>query len=1371
MEYFMSCLLTDSQSSAPSCLRINCEPNASGSVKKFRLRYLIILGAFGVIALAGFGQSVPVPTFQAQQVGTASLSIDVMVNARFAGTVATVKILTSGIESLDFTAGSDPSSCLSASLAAGQSCSQSVIFTPAYPGVRLGAVVLLDGGGSVLGTTYLCGIGLGGLGLMIPGNVIPAAGNGDYEQLDDGQLATDADLKLPSSVVLDGSGNMYIADSGHNRIRKVDATTHRISTIVGNGNAAYSGDNGPAAFATINTPSGVALDGAGNLYIADTGNNVVRRVDASTSIITTVAGNTSAAALGDGGPATSASLNHPLGVSIDASGNLFIADTNNHRIRRVDVNTGVITTIAGSGFTNPNGSGAYAGDNGPATLAELNFPFAVAFDAAGNMYIPDASNNRVRVVNTSGVITTFAGTGNIGNSGDGGLAKSALLWYPAGVIADAAQNIYISDSQNNVIRKVSAKTGIITTIVPVGRSYQDDGLYSVGLYGPRGLALDGKGNLYIADYLFMRIREVQSDLGVLDFTGTPTRNGDTSKPLVDMLENDGTASLDLSSILPISNASLNAGLTTCATGGSLEVDSACNIGAEFAPTADGNPLTGDIDILAEAIDSPLHIKLVGNATAVNSTDTVLTASPNPANFGQMVTFRATVSTGANTGALNGTVTFTDTTTANVLQKGVPLTTSGTASYTIPSLAVGLHAITAAYSGDSLHFASTSPSVNQVVTEVTVTSVTSNANPVPVGSNVTFTARVAISGGGGITPDGTVTFSDGATILGAAPVVAGLASYSTTTLSDGPHAITATYSGDAALYILGSTSAVYSQDLQAASTTVVSSNLNPSQYASTVTFTATVTSNGSVRPTGTVKFLDGGTQIGAVTLAGTSGIASMISTTLTAGSHAITAAYQGSLNDGPATSTPIVQIVNKTPTIATLTGTPNPGIAGKPVTLTASVRNAAGSTTTNGTVTFMDGTSILASAPLGANGTASISLKLSPGAHAIVATYGGDANDDASTSSALALPINLATTSVALSSSGSPAYVLAPIVFTAVITGNGGVPSGAVTFYTDGAKSNTATLDATGKATFNDATLAVGSHTITATYNGDTDDSPSNSTTLTQAVQSIPTTTSLGTGSTGGSSPVLFLVSTVNAGTGPTPTGTITFTSSSKVIGIVTLDTTGVGTLTPDLAPDNYTIVASYSGDAIHSPSTSTALQVSGVPTGFGITVNPTAITLASSQNTTITISLTSNNGYADTIGLGCGMLPAGVNCHFSNNNVTLKSGSSSTVQLTIDTNSPLNGGSTAMNTGAPPSRGFSLAGLFLPVSCLFGCIVWRLRKRNSIIFGALLIMSLSGALIATGCGGFSQRSALPGTYTIQVNGVGSDSNITHYQNISLTITK
>ncbi len=558
-------------------------------------------------------------------------------------------------------------------------------------------------------------------------------------------------------------------------------------------------------------------------------------------------------------------------------------------------------------------------------------------------------------------------------------------------------------------------------------------------------------------------------------------------------------------------------------------------------------------------------------------------------------------------------------------------------------------------------------------------------------------------------------------------------------------------------------------LAATSVALTAAPANTSVYGTSITFTATVTGSATATPTGTVKFSDGSTQLGTGTLS-SAGVATFTTTSLNAGAHSIVAAYLGDVHSGPGISAPVTYTVTQTPTTTALAVSPTTAIAGKAVALTATVKASSGSALSGGTVTFMDGSTTLGTAHVGSGGVASITPILTPGAHAILASYSGDTNDAASASAALALTVNLATTAVAVSSSGTPATVLSPITFTAAVTGNGGTPTGTVVFSVDGAAANTATLDASGKASFTDSALPVGSHIVSAAYSGDTDDSPSASSQFTQAVQAIATTTTIGSASTGGTTPQIILVATVIASTGPTPTGTVVFMNGTTVVGTATLDSNGVGTLIPDLAPATYNITAQYSGDSVHSASTSGSIKISGVPIGFGIAVNPATVTLATSQNTTITVNVNSNNGFADTVGLGCGTLPAGVNCHFSANSVVLKADGSSSVQLTIDTNAPLGGGSTAMNSAA--RGGLSLAGLFLPAGLFFGCIGWRFRKRNAAFFAAALALMLSGAMLVTGCAtGFSQRTAAPGTYTIQVNAVGSNSNITHYQNVTLTITK
>jgi sugar lactone lactonase YvrE len=250
-------------------------------------------------------------------------------------------------------------------------------------------------------------------------------------------------------VALDASGNLYIADRDNQRIRKVAAATGIITTVAGNGSFALAGDGGPAISASLWSPSAVALDAAGNLYIADTGNQRIRKVDAATGIITTVAGNDSSGFAGDGGAATSASLFYPQGVALDAAGNLYIADHTNYRVRKVAATTGIITTVAGNGIY------GYAGDGGAATSAILYNPHGVALDASGNLYIADTVNNRVRrVAATTGIITTLAGDGIGTFAGDSGAATSASLNYPNGVALDASGNLYIADQYNHRVRKV-----------------------------------------------------------------------------------------------------------------------------------------------------------------------------------------------------------------------------------------------------------------------------------------------------------------------------------------------------------------------------------------------------------------------------------------------------------------------------------------------------------------------------------------------------------------------------------------------------------------------------------------------------------------------------------------------------------------------------------------------------------------------------------------------------------------------------------------------------------------------------------------------------------------------------------------------------
>jgi len=345
------------------------------------------------------------------------------------------------------------------------------------------------------------------------------AGTGADGYSGDGGPATSARLGQPVGVAVDGLDNVFVADAFRHVVRRIDGRTGIITTVAGNGVGGYGGDNGAATLARLQQPEGVAVDGQGNLFIADAQNYRIRRVDATTGVITTVAGIGTPGPPNDGGQATSAGLIRPVGVALDAAGNLFIADQFGQRVRRVAAVNRTISTVAG------DGTYGYAGDDGAAASAMLAGPTGVAVDEAGNLYISDRENHRVRRV-AGGIITTYAGTGVAAFAGDGGPASTAALALPYGVAVDLQGHVYVSDSDNDRIRRVDAATGDIATVAGSGdhggSGYEGTAL-TAGLAVPIGLALDGAGNLYLADTDNSRIRRL--DAGATTFAPV-AGNGD-----------------------------------------------------------------------------------------------------------------------------------------------------------------------------------------------------------------------------------------------------------------------------------------------------------------------------------------------------------------------------------------------------------------------------------------------------------------------------------------------------------------------------------------------------------------------------------------------------------------------------------------------------------------------------------------------------------------------------------------------------------------------------------------------------------------------------------------------------------------------------
>lgn len=361
---------------------------------------------------------------------------------------------------------------------------------------------------AVLAALALVGTNVGATGAgQVGTNTITTFAGGGTVSGGDGRPATSAKLFVPEAVAVDGKGNVYIADSATQRVRMV-SPAGVITTFAGGGSS--TGDGVPATSAQLKTPSGVAVDAKGAVYISDFLDHRVRRVTAN-GRITTVAGTGVAGFSGDGGRATAARLNDPRGVAVDAKGNVYIADLLNGRVRKVSAG-GTITTFAGGG--------ASLGDGVPATSAKLASPHGVAVDAKGNVYIAGGS---VRVVNPAGTITTFAGGGVV--LGDGGPATSARVDDPYGVAVDGKGNVYIGEAGGHRVRLVSTD-GTITTFAGTGKpGFSGDGgpATSARLYGPEGIAVTEEGAVYIADTFNRRVRRVGAGAPVLGpVTGTPS---------------------------------------------------------------------------------------------------------------------------------------------------------------------------------------------------------------------------------------------------------------------------------------------------------------------------------------------------------------------------------------------------------------------------------------------------------------------------------------------------------------------------------------------------------------------------------------------------------------------------------------------------------------------------------------------------------------------------------------------------------------------------------------------------------------------------------------------------------------------------------
>ena len=570
--------------------------------------------------------------------------------------------------------------------------------------------------------------------------------------------------------------------------------------------------------------------------------------------------------------------------------------------------------------------------------------------------------------------------------------------------------------------------------------------------------------------------------------------------------------------------------------------------------------------------SPPLVQSVGT----EPTTTTVQASDNPITYGQSVTLTASVS--AAVGTPTGNVTFSDGSTT----LGSASLTGGVASISLPALQAGDHSMVAAYAGDGNDSASTSDDLALTVNKAgSATTVLTSSNPAVYGSPVTFTATVS---SGAAAPTGTVTFSDGATTLATVALdSSGVATLTSSALGIGSHDITATFSGDA--HLTGSSDSLSQVVLSVPTTTTLTSTQNPSTYGVADTVTATVVAQTGGSVTGTVTFSDGSTVLATVPVSGNQ--ASFDASTLTVGTHTITASYSGDATDAASASAPLDQAVTAIPTTVVLTSSMNPSTLNQAVTFTATVSEAGG--TPGGTVTFNDGNAQLAEVTL-VNGVASFTTSsLVQGSHSISAAYSGSATESSSTSSVLDQQVALAPSQTVLASSANPSKLGEAITLTATVTSVGFTPSGDVTFSDGGTLLGTSSLSG-GVATLAVSSLAAGTHLLAAAYAGSQTIAGSTSNQLAQEVSGGDTTTTLKSSVNPASKGTRLTFTAAVTSDDGSPAGTVDFYDGTKLLGSSSLSSGIASFSTDSLASGTHAITAMYMGGGNYTTSKSATLE-------------------------------------------------------------------------------------------------------------------------------------------------------------------------------------
>jgi sugar lactone lactonase YvrE len=580
-------------------------------------------------------------------------------------------------------------------LAANTICTVALKFSPQIAGEQGAPLQFIDASNNIY-TLPLEGLGNAPAATVLPGVINPIAGTGTAGNIGNNTPAISAQLNSPVGVAFDSLGNCFFTDSANNEVREISATGV-ITTVAGTGAAGSSGDGGLATVATLNNPTGITVDGAGNIYISDTNNNRIRVV--RSGVISPLAGTgvtcsqATTPTCGDGGPSALAQLTSPTGLFLTASGVLYIADTGDNSIRTVGIRSTAMSTVAGTS------TAGYSGDSGASATAQFSAPSAVAVDSNGNIYVADTGNNAIRVIH-NGTIDTYAGSKTAGFSN--GPAATAFFNAPSGLAVDAAGTLYVADKSNNAIRRIAnGQVDTVAGTTTAGLTGNGGNSLLATFSAPQGIGLDNNGNLVVADTANSILRSVAVASSQLDFPATSP--GTTSLPLNATLSNSGNLPLTVASItLPAGFSEQASGSTDCDTASLiLAVGALCQVDIVFTPTAtqtySGNAVIADN---SQSQSSTQSIALSGGGIYVYR---AAIQAPSQVTAGQ--TFNITVTVANPNSVYQGTVRFTasNPNLKAVLPAQYTFTAADNGSHTftgVQLLTAGMQAVTVADISDS-----------------------------------------------------------------------------------------------------------------------------------------------------------------------------------------------------------------------------------------------------------------------------------------------------------------------------------------------------------------------------------------------------------------------------------------------------------------------------------------------------------------------------------------------------------------------------------------------------------------------------------------------------------------------------------------------